>query len=212
MSEDGFIDYYELLQLSSNVDADTIERVFRYLAKKFHPDNKESGDIHRFRLIVEAHRTLSSPENRAAYDVKYQDYWNRKWKLASEAGNGTAFGDEWETRESLLSILYLQRRNDMKNPGLGSLELARLLCKPLELVEFHMWYLKAKGWVERLEDGGQLAITALGVDHVEQGRLRLRKDRLLTAGNVAPEGAEGRTTRLGSEDLPEFPRGTDFNQ
>lgn len=212
MSEDDFIDYYELLQLSSNVGADTIERVFRYLAKKFHPDNKESGDMHRFRLIVEAHRTLSKPESRAAYDVKYQEYWNRKWKLASDAGNGTAFGEEWETRESLLSILYFQRRNDMKNPGLGNLELARLLCKPLELMEFHMWYLKAKGWVERLEDGGQLAITALGVDHVEQGRLRLRKDRLLTPGGIALEGAEKRTTRLGSEDLPEFPRVTDFNQ
>lgn len=212
MSEDGFIDYYELLQLSSNVNADTIERVFRYLAKKFHPDNKESGDMHRFRLIVEAHRTLSKAESRAAYDVKYQDYWNRKWKLASDAGNGTAFGEEWETRESLLSILYFQRRNDMKNPGLGNLELARLLCKPLELMEFHMWYLKAKGWVERLEDGGQLAITALGVDHVEQGRLRLRKDRLLTPGGIALEGAEGRTTSRGSEDLPELPRGSDFSQ
>ena len=126
MSENDFIDYYELLQLSSNADADTIERVFRYLAKKFHPDNKESGDTDRFRLIVEAHRTLSNPENRAAYDVKYQDYWNRKWKLASEASkvtsvasNGTAFGDDRENRESLLSILYVQRRRDMKNPGSG---------------------------------------------------------------------------------------------
>ena len=209
MSEDGFIDYYELLQLSSNADTDTIERVFRYLAKKFHPDNKESGDTERFRLIVEAHRTLSNPENRAGYDVKYQDYWNRKWKLASEAGNGTAFGDEWENRESLLSLLYLERRNNMKQPGLGNSELASLLCKPLELVEFHMWYLKAKGWVERL-DTGQLAITALGADHVEQGRLRLRKDRLLTAGSS--QCAEGETPRFGSGDLPEFPRGIDFNQ
>jgi hypothetical protein len=79
-------------------------------------------------------------------------------------------------------------------------------------MEFHMWYLKAKGWVERLEDGGQLAITALGVDHVEQGRLRLRKDRLLTPGGIALESVEGRTTHIGSENLPEFPRGSDFNQ
>ena len=55
--------------------------------------------------------------------------------------------------------------------------MARLLGKPFELVEFHVWYLKAKGWVERL-DTGQLAISALGVDQVEKDRLRLRKSTI----------------------------------
>ena len=190
MSETDFVDYYELLQLSSNADADTIERVFRHLAKKFHPDNTESADNDRFHLLIEAHRTLADPETRAGYDVKYQDYWNGKWRLASEASDGTAFGNDRETRESLLSLFYVQRRRNMKSPGLGEYEVAHLLRMPLELVEFHMWYLKAKGWVERLETG-QLAISALGVDEVEQGRLLLRHDRLLTAHDVAPEGAEG---------------------
>jgi hypothetical protein len=129
---------------------------------------------------------------RAGYDVKHQEYWNRKWKLASEASNGTGFGDDQENRESLLSLLYVQRRRNMKKPGLGDYEMARLLCKPLELVEFHVWYLKAKGWVERL-DTGLLAISALG-------------------GGVASEGAEGGTTLSRSADLPEFPSGTDSNQ
>jgi curved DNA-binding protein len=204
VDENGFIDYYELLQLSSNADTDTIERVFRHLAKKFHPDNKESGDTDQFRLILEAHRTLSNPERRAGYDVKHQEYWNRKWKLASEASNGTGFHDDRENRESLLSLLYVQRRRNMEKPGLGDYEMARLLRKPYELVDFHLWYLKAKGWVERL-DTGQLAISALGVDQVEKGRLRLRTDNMLTAGGVAPEGAEGGTTLSGSADLPVFP-------
>jgi hypothetical protein len=211
VSENGFIDYYELLQLSSRADTDTIERVFRHLAKKFHPDNKESGDIDRFHQIVEAHRTLSNAENRAGYDVKHQDYWNHKWKLASEASNGTAFGDDRENRESILSILYVQRRRDMKKPGLGDYEVARLLCIPLELVEFHIWYLKAKSWVERL-DTGYLAITALGVDQVEQGRLRLRNDHMLAAGGVTPEGAEEVTSLSGSADVPEVLTGADLNQ
>jgi len=204
VDENGFIDYYELLQLSSNADTDTIERVFRHLAKKFHPDNKDTGDTDQFRLILEAHRTLSNPERRAGYDVKHQEYWNRKWKLASEASNGTGFNDDRENRESLLSLLYVQRRRDMEKPGLGDYEMARLLRKPYELVEFHLWYLKAKGWVERL-DTGQLAISALGVDQVEQGRLRLRTDNMLTAGGVAPEGAEGGTTLSGPSDMPLFP-------
>ncbi len=189
MSETSFIDYYELLQLSSTADIDTIERVFRHLAKKFHPDNPESADTDRFHLLVKAHRTLSDPKTRAGYDIKYQDYWNRKWQLKQEAGVGNPFDNDEKIRESLLSLLYVQRRRSMKAPGLGEYEVARLLNLPLELVEFHVWYLKAKNFVERLETG-QLAISAMGVDEIEQGRLRLRKDRLLTMHGVAPEDVE----------------------
>lgn len=207
MSKTDFIDYYELLQLSPNADTDTIERVFRHLAKKLHPDNAESADPDRFRLVVEAHRILTNPEARAGYDVQYQEYWNRKWKLASEAGDGTAFGDDRETREILLSMLYVQRRRDMKKPGLGDYDMSRLLGKPFELVEFHLWYLKSKGWVERL-DTGLLAISVLGVDEVEKRRLRLREDHLLTAGGFAPGDKEGQAARSGAEDLLVSPKGT----
>ena len=189
MNETVFVDYYELLQLSSNADADTIERIFRHLAKRYHPDNPKFADDDRFNQIVEAHRTLANPETRAGYDVKYQDYWNRKWRVASDASDGSAFGDDQVTRERLLSLLYVQRRRDMKSPGLGEQEVQRLLGIPFELVAFHLWYLKAKGWVERL-DTGHLAISALGVEQVEQSRLRLRPDRLLEDHSVAREDAE----------------------
>lgn len=189
MIESDFLDYYEILQVSPNADADTVERVFRHLAKKFHPDNSSSGDTERFRVVMEAHKTLSDPEARAAFDVKHTDHWNQKWQLASEAANRTAFGDDRETRDSLLSLLYVQRRRSMKHPGMGELELAMLLRVPHELVEFHLWYLKAKGWVERL-DTGMLAITARGVDQVEQGRLRLGPDRLLPYSTEADGDAE----------------------
>lgn len=179
--ETDFIDYYELLQLSSNADADTIERVFRHLAKKFHPDNKDSGDDERFRLILEAHRTLTDPKARAGYDVKHAEYWIRKWRLASDVSDGTSFGDDQKTRERLLSLMYVQRRRSMRKPGMGEMEMANLLNVPFELVEFHIWYLKSKGWVERL-DSGKLAISAQGVDEVEQGRFRIGPDRLLSYG------------------------------
>ncbi len=191
MSANEFVDYYELLQLSPNADAETMEHTFRYFAKKFHPDNAESADTDRFRLIVEAHRTLSDPETRAGYDAKYQDYWNRKWKIASEASHSSAFSDDQITRERLLSLLYVQRRRYMNSPGIGGHEMARLLCTPPELVEFHLWYLKAKGWVERLETG-LLAITAAGVDQVEQGQLLLNPNRLIEARNHASGDAEER--------------------
>jgi len=189
VSATNFVDYYELLQVSPNADPDTIQRVFRHLAKKFHPDRQTAPDDERFPRLVEAHVTLTNPETRAGYDVKYQEYWNRKWKLASEASDGGAFGNDRETRERMLSLFYVQRRRNMNTPGLGEYEVARLLRTPIELVEFHIWYLRAKGWIDRL-DSGMLAISALGVDQVEEGQLRLGQDRLLEAHGAAPDGSE----------------------
>lgn len=183
MAAKGFIDYYELLQLSPNADSETIERIFRHLAKKFHPDHPDSADNEKFMQIVEAHRLLADPEARAGYDVKHQDYWNRKWQLAAEADGGSTVADDSALRDKLLSLLYVQRRRNMKNPGLGEHEMARLLGTPPELVEFHLWYLKAKGWVERIETG-HLAITAEGVDQAEQNGLPGEADRLIEGPNA----------------------------
>jgi len=201
MRADEFVDFYELLQLSPNADAETIERIFRHLAKKFHPDNSEHADNDRFQQIVEAHRTLADPVARAGYDAKYQDYWNRKWQLAAEASDRSACGDDKIMRERLLSLLYVQRRRNMKSPGLGEYEMARLLNTPSELVEFHLWYLKSKGWVDRLETG-HLAITALGVDQAEQSRLLLRPDRLIEAPESPRGDGEERDERRGVRLVP----------
>lgn len=178
MNGNEFLDYYELLQVSPNADAETIERVFRHLAKKYHPDNRETADESRFVQIIEAHQALSDPQTRAGYDVRHQDYLNRKWKLASLTGDSSELGDDQAIREHMLSMLYLQRRRNMKSPGLGEVQIAHLLDTPLELVTFHLWYLKAKGWVERL-DTGHLAITALGVDQAEENQLPLKHDHLI---------------------------------
>ena len=38
-------DYYEILEVSPNANSETIERIFRYLAMRYHPDNRDTGDI-----------------------------------------------------------------------------------------------------------------------------------------------------------------------
>jgi len=191
MNEKEFVDYYELLQLSPNADTDTIDRIFRHLAKKTHPDSTDFPDNDRFQLIVEAHRTLADPEIRAGYDAKYQVYWQSKWRIAAEARDVSAFDNDIIARERLLSLLYVQRRRNMKNPGLGELSIARLLLTPPELLEFHLWYLKSQGWVERL-DSGLYAITAQGVDQVEKNRLQLMPDHLLEEHLFSNEVGEER--------------------
>ncbi|MEJ2111074.1 MAG: J domain-containing protein [Acidobacteriota bacterium] len=187
MTRSSFVDYYDVLQISPNADEDTIQQMFRHMAKKWHPDNPK-GDSERFRLLVEAHKTLTNPEKRASYDLKYQRFWESKWNLSSDASDSRTYVDDNEARESLLSFYYVQRRSSMNDPGLGELEVSRLMRIPIHLIEFHIWYLKEKGWIQRLENG-KFALTALGVDEVEKSHLRLNSDRLLashtSAGNKA---------------------------
>jgi hypothetical protein len=52
-----------------------------------------------------------------------------------------------------LSILYVKRRQDINDPGIGEHGLERVSGCPREHLEFHLWYLKAKGWIARLENG-----------------------------------------------------------
>ncbi len=188
------------MQVSPNADEDTIQQIFRHLAKKWHPDHQH-GDPERFKLLAEAHRTLMNPERRAAYDLRYQKFWETKWNLAADASTSQGFVDDSEVREGLLSLYYVQRRSKMDDPGLGEMEVARLMRIPIHLIEFHIWYLKEKGWIQRLESG-QFAITASGVDQVEKGRLRLNPDRLLTAYGSDPEKEQGKD---GSEPVRSFP-------
>ncbi len=65
-------DYYEVLQVSSHADSETIEGVYRHLARRYHPDNRESGNSDHFTQVVEAYQILSNPERRAEYDVGYE--------------------------------------------------------------------------------------------------------------------------------------------
>ena len=55
----------------------------------------------------------------------------------------------------------------------------KLLEWPEKILEFHIWYLKEKGWIQRVDTGGY-AITANGVEIVEEDGYILGKQRLLT--------------------------------
>jgi curved DNA-binding protein CbpA len=185
-----FIDYYDVLQVSPNANSDTIRRIFRHLAKKCHPDLPGGGNPEQFRQILKAHEVLTDAEKRAAYDLRYQEYWDRKWQIARQAGDGRITGNNKEIRGRILTLLYVQRRTDMRHAGLGDMELSRLMRMPLEFIEFDMWYLRTKGLVERLETG-LIAISVDGVDYVERSSLRLSDERLLEAKSASSELALG---------------------
>jgi len=171
-------DYYEDLQISPNADKEMIERVFRILAKRYHPDNTETGDAEKFNVLYKAYQVLSDPEKRAAFDAKYEELRASKWKIVEEASQSEGFENDERIRQGVLSLLYVARRQDALNPGMGIMEFEKLLGCPQHHMEFHIWYLKEKNRI-RLTDTGEYAITADGVDKMAENDMLLRKDRLL---------------------------------
>ena len=161
------IDYYEALQISPNADADTIQRVFRLLAQRFHPDNAETGDTDRFRALHEAYSVLSVPEKRAQYDIHHQALRQERWRFTATAKGGTDFEIEQQLRATVLEILYARRRAEPDNPSFSPYELSQLTGQPREHLEFTIWYLIQKKFVTR-DDQSRLTITVDGVDFVEK--------------------------------------------
>ena len=176
MEASKFIDYYELLEISRNANSGTIERMFRYFAQRYHPDNQDTGDRDRFDLIAEAYATLRDSVKRAQYDIQRRDHSNFS---AKEASDSKGINGDVDTQTKLLSILYAKRRQNIREPGVGNQELELLLGCPPEHLEFHIWYLKEKAWIGRTENG-TLAITVEGVDHVSSEHHRKISNKLLT--------------------------------
>ena len=90
MTEQKFVDHYEILQLSPNATGETVERVFRFLAKRYHPDNQDTGDAVQFAAIHTAYELLTNPVSRASYDAKYEHNRAVTWKISSRKGPTTA--------------------------------------------------------------------------------------------------------------------------
>jgi molecular chaperone DnaJ len=63
-------DYYEILEIPRDADAEVVKKAYRKLALQFHPDrNNGSKDAEeRFKEATEAYEVLRDSEKRAAYD------------------------------------------------------------------------------------------------------------------------------------------------
>ena len=178
-------DYYEVLQISPNAEPDTIQRVYRLLAQRYHPDNLETGNAAKFRVIAEAYSVLSDPDARVKYDVAHRDRQQDRWRLVSLASavSGSPVDDKM-VRVTVLDLLCTQRRVQPNSPGLFPGEIEKLTGIPAEHLEFCTWYLIQKRLVQR-SDSSRFVITAEGVDYLDENpyvvhsapRLKGRTDR-----------------------------------
>jgi curved DNA-binding protein len=130
MTAEAFVDHYETLQISPNADADTIHRVYRILAQRYHPDNRETGSAEVFREATQAYQVLSEPEKRAAYDVQHRQARQLTWRIFDQPNSGQGVNAERRKREGVLSALYRKRVAQAEQPFLSLKELEDLLGVP----------------------------------------------------------------------------------
>ena len=159
--------HYEVLQVSQNASHEVIEKMFRFLATKHHPD--AGGDKQTFNDIVGAFEVLRDENARNQYDLELK---NGAHEVARLRENSMQAGPDAAIRHELLCLFYARRRDQNSSPALGAMSIEKTLGLHEDVLNFHLWYFKEKNWVKRCEDGGY-AITAEGVDQIDMTELRL---------------------------------------
>ena len=160
-------DCYEILQLSPNADRETIERVYRILAQRYHPDNCDTGNAERFIRLTKAYRLLDDAESRAGYDARHQRMRLLRWQLFDPAAASGGPDAEKQKRQSILSLLYSRALQDPEGAGLSIHAFEELLGCPREHLNSALWYLKGKAHICR-GDNGRFNITISGFEEAEK--------------------------------------------
>jgi len=161
-----FQDHYHVLGVPANSTTETIHAAYSQLARKFHPNNKETADAAKFQAVTQAYEVLADPSARAAFDSVRSG--------PSEDGPPRFSGQDFFSgldrflacRQSVLSILYDRRWSKPRTPGLSVRQLETMMAIPSEQLQFIIWYLKQKGWVVA-DDKSNLSITVAGMDVTE---------------------------------------------
>jgi curved DNA-binding protein CbpA len=184
VTSDPTPDYYEVLQISSNAEPETIHRVYRLLAQRFHPDNSDTGNESRFRELSEAYQIIGDPEKRAKYDIAHGRIRQDRWRLVSTGNQAeNDFEIQHLARLTVLEVLYTQRRTEPYNPGMSAIDMEALTGIAREHLEFTFWYLIQKKHILR-GDSAMLTITADGAEYLESNYRETAQRRRL---NPRPE-------------------------
>jgi len=166
VANEPFVDYYEMLRVSPGAEIESIQRVHRALAARYHPDNKETGNLERFLKVNEAFKVLSDPEKRKAFDSTYKTKKENPLPVFLTKEFTEGVDGEINRRIGLLCLLYTQRRINQILPALSVLEIEQVMFIPREHLQFTVWYLKAKRYIAQ-DDRSSLLITAEGIDFLE---------------------------------------------
>lgn len=97
------MDYYRILQVSRDAEPEVIERAYKALALKYHPDRVLPGmrdeATRRMQDINEAYRVLSDPASRRRFDATLAPEEARAWDVFWDRGLVGMFRDRFGRRE-----------------------------------------------------------------------------------------------------------------
>ena len=160
------VNYYDLLQVNPRAEVETIERVYRIMAARYHPDNLQTGDPDRFRVLTDAYQMLRDPVKRKEYDQQFER--NQVGPLPIFLGKEFTDGIDAEAkiRIGVLCLLYSKRRANPDYAALSLLDMENIMAFPRERLLFALWYLRAKRFVVQ-DDRSSFIIAAEGVDFLE---------------------------------------------
>lgn len=96
MTMQNFRDYYEILGVPAEASSDEIKKVFRRLARQYHPDMNPGDNTaeEKFKDIGEAYEVLSDPNKRSQYDqfskfLKKKSFTKKTPKASTFRNNGS---------------------------------------------------------------------------------------------------------------------------
>jgi curved DNA-binding protein len=169
------------LQVSPNCSAKALESAFHYLAKMYHPDHSTSPDVEKLTRVIEAHKVLKEASTRAEYDLLYATETGFVFdQVAQGPRTGGAPVSDADAHNEMLMILYTKKRQDAGGTGVARFVVQQALACSDDVFEFHIWYLKEKGFIRTAEDG-TLAITIEGVDRVISHSRAAAQEKLMIA-------------------------------
>lgn len=78
----GETNCYDVLNVTRDNTKGEIAKIYRVLARRFHPDNRDTGDEEKFKVVANAYEILKDDEARKDYDYMldnpeayYQNYY-----------------------------------------------------------------------------------------------------------------------------------------
>jgi curved DNA-binding protein len=162
--------FYKLLQVDVDAHPTVIRYAYRFLAAQYHPDNAESGDAEKFRLVSEAYRTLSDRGRRQAYDLQAGIQSQQQPQAAAgqaakpDIPKMSLSFSEVELRLAVLQVLLEARRKRPQTGGASAKMLMDCLNCNMQDIEWTLWYLREKGHITRTE--AAFMISVAGVDYL----------------------------------------------
>jgi curved DNA-binding protein CbpA len=96
-------DHYRTLQVTRDAESEVIERAYKALSRKYHPDVRPASERERanreMQRINEAYSVLRDPQRRRRYDKTIPSEEGRAWDVFWERGLVGMFAERFVERE-----------------------------------------------------------------------------------------------------------------